>query len=64
MPATKESPEAAQELMASIGGGLSPTSMEADDLQGATDCPDGCEVEPDGVCPHGYLSAARTLGII
>lgn len=21
-----------------------------------TKCPQGCEVEPDGVCPHGYAS--------
>ena len=21
-----------------------------------TACPEGCEVEPDGTCPHGYAS--------
>lgn len=25
---------------------------------------DGCEVEPDGVCPHGHASWPRYLGII
>jgi hypothetical protein len=35
-----------------------------EDQMGETDCPEGCYVEPDGVCPHGYLSAGRTAGII
>ena len=25
---------------------------------------DGCDVEPDGVCPHGYMSPALRLGMI
>lgn len=25
---------------------------------------DGCEVEPDGTCPHGYLSPLLRLGLI
>ena len=25
---------------------------------------DGCEVEPDGVCPHGYPAWPRYLGLI
>ena len=29
-----------------------------------TACPDGCEVEPDGRCCHGYPSALVFLGII
>ena len=37
---------------------------EWEELQGETDCPEGCHVEPDGVCPHGYLSAGRTGGVI
>ena len=24
---------------------------------------DGCSVEPDGTCPHGYMSPSRLLGI-
>jgi hypothetical protein len=28
------------------------------DLEGETDCPEGCYVEPDGHCPHGYMAAA------
>jgi hypothetical protein len=37
---------------------------DADDLMGDTDCPDHCNVEPDGHCPHGFESAALTGGII
>jgi len=37
---------------------------EFEDAMGETDCPDGCVVESDGVCPHDYLSAGRTAGII
>jgi hypothetical protein len=33
----------------------------SEDLEGQTDCAHGCYVEPDGCCPHGYLSAAETL---
>jgi hypothetical protein len=25
---------------------------------------DGCNVEPDGVCPHGFESPLRRLGMI
>ena len=25
---------------------------------------DGCSVEPDGTCPHGYVSPSVLLGII
>ena len=35
-----------------------------EDQMGETDCPEGCTVEPDGTCPHGYLSAGRTAGVI
>ncbi|MCA1571188.1 MAG: hypothetical protein LC798_12895 [Chloroflexi bacterium] len=31
---------------------------------GKTDCPEGCKVEPDGSCPHGYESAGLTAGMI
>lgn len=27
-------------------------------------CSEGCEVEPDGVCPHGGPSIALALGVI
>jgi len=37
---------------------------EADELMGGTDCPDGCVVEPDGTCPHGYVSAGLSAGLI
>lgn len=29
-----------------------------------TKCPDGCPVEPDGVCPHGFKSIVLELGFI
>ena len=29
-----------------------------------TKCPEGCPVEPDGVCPHGYKSVATKYGFI
>lgn len=29
-----------------------------------TACPEGCEVEPDGVCPHGYRSPILLMGMI
>ncbi len=38
--------------------------MPKEDMMGFTDCPEECEVEADGVCEHGYESAARTAGII
>ncbi len=38
--------------------------MPREDMMGFTDCPEEYEVEADGVCEHGYESAARTAGII
>lgn len=29
-----------------------------------TGCPEGCTVEPDGVCPHDYKSVALEIGLI
>jgi len=55
------SPQAAEDLLQAIA---EDNFMEANDLEGATDCPEGCEVEPDGKCPHGYLSALRTSELI
>lgn len=56
------SPEAAKALNYEIEMGLSQMSDECDSFMGA--CDDGCQVEPDGVCPHGYESAALTAGMI
>ena len=56
MPA---SPEVAAELLAAVANG---DFIASDDLQGKTDCPDGCVVEPDGRCPHGWASAAISAG--
>lgn len=61
----KDSPNAAKKLMDAItDGGLSAVDYEADDYMGATDCPDGCTVEPDGYCSHGYKSAGLSSGMI
>lgn len=27
-------------------------------------CSDGCEVEPDGTCPHGHPSILLAIGVI
>lgn len=55
----KKSPLAAADLMEQIQGGEA--EMEEG---GTTDCREGCFVEPDGHCCHGYESALITLGLI
>jgi hypothetical protein len=35
-----------------------------EELLGATDCPHGCHVEEDGICPHGWKSGALSAGLI
>ncbi len=35
---------------------------EASDGVVSTPCPDGCQVEPDGECPHGHPSWLVILG--
>jgi hypothetical protein len=63
--ALKASPEAAERLMEAITSGeVSPFEFRADELMGETDCPEGCYVEPDGYCSHGYMSAGRSAGVI
>ncbi len=42
-----------EELMQMESEGLAPT-----------ECPEGCIVEPDGICPHGYESVLLELGLI
>lgn len=62
MPHT--SPLAAEYLISQApnnGDGFGPYGEE---LMGQTDCPEGCYVEPDGICPHNWLSAGRTAGVI
>lgn len=54
-----ESPKSARILASVIEAG-----EMADDAMGLTDCPDGCTVESDGWCSHGYASAALTAGVI
>lgn len=29
-----------------------------------TECPEGCIVEPDGICPHKFKSIALELGLV
>jgi len=38
--------------------------MVCGDGNASTSCPAGCEVEPDGTCPHGYKSHLLELGIV
>ena len=57
----KRSPNAARELLEVAGTG---DYTLADELMGVTDCPNGCVVEPDGHCPHGYESAGLTAQVI
>jgi hypothetical protein len=57
----KLSPQACAELLDAIENGMTAFDYETDSLEGQTDCPDGCQVEPDGYCRHGYYSAAETL---
>jgi hypothetical protein len=32
--------------------------------EGVAECCDGCRVEPDGQCPHGFSSPLIILGLI
>lgn len=66
---SKASPIAAKRLTEpSLDGGGIKAVMEVygdwEDQMGETDCPEGCVVEPDGCCSHGWLSAGRTAGVI
>lgn len=36
----------------------------AEAYMGETRCPDGCVVEPDGYCSHGYKSLGLRMGLI
>jgi len=39
-------------------------SIVMGDCDAPTACPNGCEVEPDGQCQHGYKSILLLLGVI
>lgn len=43
-----------------------PTLDELEEIVIDSVCPatDGCEVEPDGTCPHGHVSWLLYLGLI
>jgi hypothetical protein len=38
--------------------------IEAQHAEGVCDATDGCQVEPDGQCPHGCSSWLVELGLI
>jgi hypothetical protein len=39
-------------------------TLEKWSFDGICKTPDGCRVEPDGICPHGYQSWLLILGYI
>lgn len=41
-------------------------SVDADGFgdMGVVSAQDGCNVEPDGTCPHGFMSPLLRLGLI
>lgn len=41
---------------------LEVAAADEEDEDYPTRCPDGCRVEPDGYCPHGYRSLAQLAG--
>ncbi len=43
---------------------LTYADIEEMDANGIFECADGCHVEPDGHCEHGYTSPLILLGII
>lgn len=43
---------------------LNSDEMEAAVNDGSCPATDGCDVEPDGVCPHGHTSWLRVLGVV
>jgi hypothetical protein len=54
-----KSPKAAREIVDCCEKGADLSDLE--EMMGYTDCPEGCFVEPDGTCTHGYVSAMLTL---
>jgi hypothetical protein len=64
MSGTRPSPIAARSLTLGEASTALGSYGDFEEAMGETDCPDGCIVEPDGVCPHGWLSAGRTAGVI
>ena len=43
---------------------LSFEELEEIMFDGIAETADGCQVEPDGECPHGFKSPLLTLGFI
>lgn len=60
----KNSPDACKRLLLLVADNSDATLNDWDDAMGETDCPEGCYVEPDGYCSHGFKSAALTAGVI
>ena len=54
----------------SVDKALAEAGIDPDDFGALSDsvvpacCSDGCEVEPDGRCPHGHPSVLLELGVI
>lgn len=44
--------------------GLSMEEIEAMVMDSVVEAADGCSVEPDGTCPHGYKSPLLVLGVL
>jgi hypothetical protein len=59
----RKSPRAAKDLLEAVNDPEMDLSDQMDQM-GTTDCPEGCYVEPDGWCPHGYESAGLTARLI
>ena len=53
--------EGSAELLAALKDG---DLNGAEDAMGQTNCPEGCYVEPDGHCCHGFKSLGLLMGLI
>lgn len=60
----KPSSKSAEKLLLMLDAESRFTYAEIEDELGSTDCPEGCYVEPDDYCSHGFMSAGLTAGII
>lgn len=56
---------ASDRVAAELGNAAAADAWDVvEELMGATDCPQGCQVEDDGTCPHGWQSGALSAGLI
>jgi hypothetical protein len=61
--ATTDKAEMRQEMV-KYAKGLDDDSIASMICDSVVDAADGCSVEPDGICQHGYESPLITLGIM